>query len=116
AVWLMGIWEIGPKVRDISRRYGQDFAGSPFAISDYEVSQELGAEQEFQALVDRAHAAGLKVIVDFVPNHMGIDSLWLNDHPEFFLHEVPGAEESRLSDHELEKRYPGHFVYRTPAY
>jgi glycosidase len=116
AIWLMGIWEIGPKVRDISRRYGHDYAGSPFAISDYRVSTDLGTEEEFYALVQRAHRLRLSVIVDFVPNHMGIDTPWLNDHPEYFIHKVLGPEESYLSNEELEKLYPGYFAYRTPAY
>ena len=47
SIWLMGIWDIGPKVRAISKRYGEDFLGSPFAIRDYRVSEELGSEQDF---------------------------------------------------------------------
>jgi glycosidase len=116
SVWLMGIWDIGPKVRAISKRYGQDFLGSPFAIRDYRASEELGTEQEFDALVDRAHTAGLKVIVDFVPNHMGLDSDWLNRHPEYFIHRPLSPTEADLPDLELEKRYPGFFVHRTPSY
>ena len=116
SLWLMGIWEIGPKVRAISKRYGADFAGSPFAISDYRISEELGTEQEFKQLVDRAHESGLSVIVDFVPNHMGLDSDWLNEHPEYFIHRVLDAAEEKLPDSELEVRYAGHFVYRTPSY
>ena len=116
SIWLMGVWDIGPKVRAISKRYGQDFLGSPFAIRDYRVSEELGSQSEFDALVDRAHGAGLKVIVDFVPNHMGLDSDWLNRHPEYFIHKVLSSTEADLPDQELEKLYPGYFVHRTPSY
>lgn len=116
AVWFMGIWEIGHKVRAISKRYGPDFMGSPFAISDYTVSTDLGTEQEFRDLVQRAHSVGLSVMVDFIPNHMGLDSLWLNDHPEYFIHTVLPDLEAAHSDEELEQRYPGYFPYRTPAY
>lgn len=116
SVWLMGIWDIGGKVRAISKRYGQDFMGSPFAIRDYRVSEDLGTSKDFDALIERAHVVGLKVIVDFVPNHMGLDSDWLNDHPEFFIHRLPTPSESTLSDAEMEKRYPGYFVHRTPSY
>jgi len=116
SIWLMGIWDIGPKVRAISKRYGQDFLGSPYAIREYRVSEELGSEEEFDALADRAHKAGLKVIVDFVPNHMGLDSDWLNQHPEYFIHRTLSPTETELPDHELEKRNPGYFVHRTPSY
>ena len=116
SLWLMGIWEIGPRVREMSRRYGADYEGSPFAIHDYAVSEELGSEDDFNALIKRAHDAKLRVIIDFIPNHMGIDSAWLNDHPEYFIHRVLGPDEGKLSDQELKERYPAHFVYRTPSY
>ncbi len=116
SLWLMGVWEIGAKVRHISRRYGTDFAGSPFAISDYAMSMELGAESDFTELVTRAHDAGLSVILDFVPNHMGLDSVWLNDHPEYFIHHPLDPAERGLSETELEERHPGYFVYHTPSY
>ncbi len=116
SIWLMGIWDIGGKVRAISKRYGQDFAGSPFAIRDYQTSDELGTDKDFDALIERAHLVGLKVIVDFVPNHMGMDCDWLNDHPEYFIHKLPAPNEMGLSDAELEKRNPGFFVHRTPSY
>src|SRR5258708_11958018 len=116
SLWLMGIWDIGPKVRDISRRYGHDFAGSPFAISDYRVAEDLGSEEEFRELVTRAHDTGLSVLVDFIPNHMGLDSPWLNEHPEYFIHRELEASDAGLSDEELENKYPGYFPYRTPAY
>jgi len=116
ALWLMGIWEIGPKVRDISKNYAADFYGSPFAIYDYCVSSDLGTEQEFRDLVQRAHSLRLSVIVDFIPNHMGLDSAWLNNHPEYFIHRVLDTSESDLPDEELKQLYPGHFPYRTPSY
>jgi len=47
SLWLMGIWDVGPKVRTISKRYGSDFQGSPFAIRDYRISEDLGTEKEF---------------------------------------------------------------------
>jgi glycosidase len=112
----MGVWEIGPKVRAVSKRYARDFLGSPFAIRDYRVSEELGTAKEFDELLERAHGAGLKVIVDFIPNHMGMDSDWLNQHPEFFIHRLLSPAELGLPDSELEKRNPGFFVHRTPSY
>jgi glycosidase len=116
SIWLMGIWDVGPKVRAISKRYGDDYQGSPFAIRDYRVSEDLGTEKDFDALIDRAHGLGLKVVVDFVPNHMGMDSDWLNAHPEYFIHKVVSPTEAEISDSELEKRHPGYFVHRTPSY
>ena len=47
---------------------------------------------------------------------MGLDSDWLNRHPEYFIHKVLSPSESELPDAELEKRYAGYFVHRTPSY
>jgi glycosidase len=116
SIWLMGVWEVGSRVRAMSKQYGEDFQGSPYAIYDYKVSQDLGTEQDLDAIVREAHRMGLKVIVDFVPNHMGIDSAWLNTHPEYFLHKLPDEADKNISDTDLLQRYPSYFPYRTPAY
>lgn len=116
SLWLMGLWEVGPRVRAISRNYGEDFQGSPYAIYDYKVSQDVGTEADLDALIALAHRIGMKIIVDFVPNHMGIDSAWLNSHPEFFLHKLAAPGDERLTDEELLQKYPSYFPYRTPAY
>ena len=116
SIWLMGLWEVGPRVRAMSKQYGEDFQGSPYAIYDYKVSQDLGTEQDLDAVVREAHRIGLKVLVDFVPNHMGIDSAWLNTHPEYFLHKLPDDADKNMSDSDLLQRYPSYFPYRTPAY
>jgi hypothetical protein len=88
-VWLMGLWHIGPAAIAISKRYGEDFQGSPYAIASYEVSPELGGEAALAAFVERAHAAGLRVMADFVPNHMAVDSPLIDAHPEFVIHSNP---------------------------
>ncbi len=116
ALWLMGIWEVGPKVRHISRRYAPDYKGSPYAIHDYRVAADLGTPEEFDALVARSRKAGLRVIVDFVPNHMGLDCVWLNSNPEFFIHKGVPPDDVGLSDAELEKKHEGYFVHHTPSY
>ena len=51
-------------------------AGSPYAITDYyDVDPDLATDvnqrmQEFEQLIERTHEAGMKVIIDFVPNHV----------------------------------------------
>ena len=46
------------------------------------VNPEFGTIDDFKAVVDSAHAAGMKVIIDWVPNHTGCDNAWVSDHPE----------------------------------
>lgn len=77
-------------------------AGSPYAICDYydidpDVAENVPARMaEFEALVERTHEAGLKVIIDFVPNHVarqyhsdakpaGIEDFGADDNAEMFF-------------------------------
>jgi glycosidase len=97
-IWMMGIWQISPAVLAISKRFGRDFEGSPYAIADYEVSRELGGERAFRDFVARARAAGLRVMADFVPNHMAVDSPLIDAHPEWFIHSNPALRDERPTD------------------
>lgn len=68
----------------------EDIGGSGFAIADYTVSKELGGEEALARLRSRLKKFGLKLMLDFVPNHMGPDHPWVQSHPEYF---VSGTEE-----------------------
>lgn len=59
--------------------------GSYYAVADYKgVNPEFGNLDDFRAMVDSAHAAGMKVIIDWVPNHTGCDNPWVTEHPEYY--------------------------------
>ncbi len=59
--------------------------GSYYAVRDYKgVNPEFGTLDDFRAVVDSAHAAGMKVIIDWVPNHTGCDNAWVSEHPEYY--------------------------------
>jgi glycosidase len=85
ALWVMGVWPISEGARKISKITSADFEGSPYAVPKYEISSELGGGSQFRRLVKRAHAAGLSVIVDFVSNHMALDSPWITLRPDLFV-------------------------------
>ena len=89
AVWLMGVWEISDGVRRLSKITAQDFDGSPYAVPRYKFNPALGGKKQFTAFVERAHKAGLAVIVDFVSNHMAIDSPWIKSAPDWFIRSNP---------------------------
>jgi glycosidase len=82
-LWLLDIFEIGE-----IRRWGTG-GGSPYAIKGYHVKKELGGDAAFKRLVDRAHAKGLRVVADYIPNHTSLDSDMINERPEGFIHLVP---------------------------
>jgi glycosidase len=66
--------------------------GSYYACSDYRsVNPEFGTMDEFREIVREAHALGMKVIVDWVANHTGLDHLWTRTHPDFYKRNAEGA-------------------------
>jgi glycosidase len=86
ALWLIGVWERSPSSRRIKQIAGNpDAAASAYAIHDYVIAHELGGEDAWRGLRDRAGARGIRLASDMVPNHMGLDSPWVVEHPDWFL-------------------------------
>ena len=77
-LWLMPIHPIG-----VERRKGT--LGSPYSVQDYyAVNPDFGTVDDLKNLVVEAHKLGLKVILDWVPNHTSWDAVWLKSHPEYY--------------------------------
>ena len=77
-LWLM-------PVHPISEMNRKGELGSYYAVRDYKaVNPELGTLEQFRHFVDKAHEAGFKVIIDWVPNHTGCDNPWVEAHPEYY--------------------------------
>jgi glycosidase len=104
-VWFLGVWQTGEAARRISRSNPEwlaeyhrvlpdfreeDVSGSCFAVRDYRVHQDFGGDEALARLRKRLKRRGLRLILDFVPNHMAPDHSWVSAHPEFF---VSGTEE-----------------------
>ncbi len=104
-IWLLGVWQTGQAARTISRQdaalrgelqrtlpdlVDDDIAGSCFAVQDYSVSSDLGGNASLARLRERMKRDGLRLMLDFVPNHMAPDHRWLEEHPDYF---VFGTEE-----------------------
>jgi alpha-amylase len=65
--------------------------GSYYAVADYTaVNPEFGTLADFKRLVRAAHDRGMKVLIDWVPNHSGADNRWLRDHPDFYVKDSTG--------------------------
>ncbi|HRG99314.1 MAG TPA: alpha-amylase family glycosyl hydrolase, partial [Polyangiaceae bacterium] len=85
-LWLIGLWERSDASRAIKVARGDaEAAASPYAIFDYRIADSLGGERALDALRERAGRHGLRLGADMVPNHMGLTSRWVLDHPERFL-------------------------------
>lgn len=86
AVWLIGVWERSHASRALKRARGQPDAGaSAYALHDYEIAADLGGQAAFEELKRRAWAHGLRLASDMVPNHTGLDSRWMVEHPDWFV-------------------------------
>ncbi|MGC9197535.1 MAG: alpha-amylase family glycosyl hydrolase [Acidobacteriaceae bacterium] len=85
-LWLIGLWERSRASKTIKRLRGnRDAVASAYSLRDYSIAHDLGGEAAFENLRYRAAMAGLRLASDMVPNHMGIDSTWVIEHPEWFL-------------------------------
>ncbi len=106
-IWLMGVWTTGPRGRDLAltepglrRAYDEalpgwcqgDVAGSPYSIAAYEVPAAMGGDAGLAEFRNRLHALGLKLILDFVPNHLGCDHPWTVERPGLFVQSPTEAE------------------------
>lgn len=100
-LWLMGVWQTGEAGRRISlanhdwradyRRMLPDFqdedvVGSPFAIQAHTAHRDFGGDAALARFRERLANRGIKLMLDFVPNHTAIDHAWAASHLEFYIH------------------------------
>jgi hypothetical protein len=103
-VWFLSVWQTGMAGQHVSRNnpewrkefaeilpdlQDEDIAGSGFAITGYTVHQALGGDAALARLRERLRQRGLRLLLDFVPNHTALDHPWVEEHPEYYM---PGAE------------------------
>ncbi len=85
-LWLIGLWERSDASREIKRRCGNpEAAASAYSLHDYDIAGELGGWGALENLRDRCARRGIRLGSDMVPNHTGIDSRWVMEHPDRFL-------------------------------
>jgi glycosidase len=85
-LWLIGLWERSRASQRIKQRMGQeDAVASAYSLHSYDIASDLGGWDALNSLRTRAWARGIRLSADMVPNHMGIDSTWVVEHPDWFL-------------------------------
>jgi len=83
-VWLMPIYPIGKVNR-------KGTFGSPYSVADYRaINPAFGTDADFRQLVRAVHARGMKLILDFVPNHTAFDHVWVTKSPNRYTHDSTG--------------------------
>ena len=100
-VWLLGVWHTGEAGRRVSLSYpacqheyrnvlpdftADDVCGSPFAVSEHVVRRDLGGPRALERFRARLARHGVRLMLDFVPNHTAPDHAWVRNHPEFYVH------------------------------
>ena len=86
SLWLIGVWERSRASKTIKQLCGnRDAVASAYSLFDYRIADDLGGEAAYVNLRDRAYRHGIRLASDMVPNHMGIDSPWVIEHPEWFI-------------------------------
>jgi glycosidase len=112
-VWLMGVWERSPAALALARHNrglhselrkalpdlrDADLVGSPYSVRRFEVDPQLGGRDGLQAARRALAQRGMRLVLDFVPNHIAPDHAWVTAHPDWFiqgssedLHDAPEA-------------------------
>lgn len=137
-IWPIGIWQTGDAGRRASLtkndlRAGfrevlpdfvdDDVCGSPFAVKQYVVHADFGGDEALARLRDRMRRCGLRLMLDFVPNHTALDHAWVQSHPEYYIAgteldlrreplnytRVAGASGGSILAHGRDPNYPGWF-------
>ena len=99
-IWFLSVWQTGPAGQRVSRSNHEwrrefeetlpdlcedDIAGSGFAIIGYTVHRDLGGDAALARLRERLRKRGLKLLLDFVPNHTGLDHPWVEEHSDYYV-------------------------------
>ena len=104
-IWFLGVWQTGSAGRNVSRAHlewqaefhqvlsdfrEEDVCGSCFAITQYAAHSDFGGNTALERLRTRVHKHGMRLLLDFVPNHTALDHSWVQKYPSFY---VRGTEE-----------------------
>jgi hypothetical protein len=99
-LWPLGVWQTGDAGRAVSRSHPgwrreyldllpdlteNDITGSPFGIQSYTVNRDFGGDAALARFRRRLQDRGVRLLLDFVPNHTALDHPWVRDHPEYYI-------------------------------
>ena len=122
AVWLMGVWSRSPAGGVIARTEpgvrrelraalpdmtDDDVVGSPYSVRAYTVDARLGGNEGLAAARAQLAERGIRLLVDYVPNHVARDHAWATSHPEYLVRATPQHLEQQPTSY---IRIDGHIV------
>jgi len=124
-LWFLSVWQTGMAGLEMSRSNPEwhmefratledlqesDILGSGFAISGYSVHHLFGGDAALARLRKRLRKHGLRLMLDFVPNHTALDHPWVETHPEYFVHGTESDLVRTPSDYTWVKRKRGAMI------
>jgi Alpha amylase, catalytic domain len=125
-IWFLSVWCTGQAGRKVSRENAgwrsefeetlpdlceDDIGGSGFAITSYMVHPDLGGDVALARLRVRLRRRGLKLMLDFVPNHMAPDHPWVDEHPKYFVSGTVGDHERSPQNYTQIKCMQGDLIF-----
>ena len=110
AVWLMGVWERSPAGLELAMANAgllesfrealpdvrpADIIGSPYCVRRYVADERFGGPSGLATARAALAARGVRLILDYVPNHVAPDHPWVTEHPEYFIQGDDGRRQAR---------------------
>ena len=104
-VWMMGIWKLGKYGLEFDRKNGDyshllpdfrpdDIIGSPFAITEYSCNHDIGTDSDLKELRRQLNSRGIKLMLDFIPNHSAFDANYVNKYPDMYINAPEGVQDT----------------------
>jgi hypothetical protein len=95
-IWFMGVWKRSLAARKMATNEvwlkealpdasPEDIIGSAYSIQEYVVDASFGGNVGLAVARAKLRARGIGIMLDYVPNHVGIDHTWVTEHPDYFL-------------------------------
>lgn len=122
-IWLIGLWQRSYASKRIKEINGDiDAIASAYSLDDYKIAEDLGGENALEILKKNAARFGLRIGCDMVPNHTGLDSKWIVEHPDWFLQldhppfpSYTFTGENLSSKDEIQIKIEDHYFEKTDA-